>query len=103
MRQNLSHSNLESQEILEPINEVDLSQPLEEMNLDPMSEDQMDADDEIILQPNAPKPKYQFLGGFTLDDIDGVWPEGGEQHEVLCEEILVSYNFKLIQFTNVFT
>ena len=90
MRQNLPHSNLESQEILEPVNEMDLSQPLEEMNLDPMSENQMNADDEIILQPNAPKPKYQFLGGFTLDDIDGVWPESEEQHEVLCEEILVS-------------
>ena len=77
-------------ETLDPIDEVDLSQPLEEMNLDPMSENQMDGDDEIILQPNAPKPKYQFLGGFTLDEIDEVWPEGGEQHEVLCEEILVS-------------
>ena len=96
MRENLPQSNLDAQEILEPINEIDLSQPLEEMNLEPMSENQIDGDDEIILQPNAPKPKYQFLGGFTLDEIDGVWPEGGEQHEILCEEIQVSLKTKYI-------
>ena len=63
------------------------------MDLEPFPEVE-EEDDEIVLQQRPPtntKPAFQLLGGFSLEEIDEIWPDDGEPAPELSEEIKVNH------------